>query len=211
MDYVEQAGIRIAKPLYEFVNSEALPGTSIGADAFWSGFAGLLADLAPRCKALLDKRDSMQQQIDAWHLANKGKPADTEGYLQFPARDRLSGRRAGVGRGQHLQGRSGDRDPRRAAACGSGHQCPLCAECRECALGQPVRCAVRHRRDPGGWRRDPRPRLQQGARRQGRGQGSGDPRRGRAAGHRQPCGCGRLCGQGRRAGGRAEGWRARPG
>ena len=83
MDYVEQAGIRIAKPLYEFVNTECLPGTSIGADVFWSGFAGLLGDLAPQCKALLDKRDSIQQQIDAWHLSNKGKAADTEGYLSF--------------------------------------------------------------------------------------------------------------------------------
>ncbi len=83
MDYVESAGIRIAKPLYNFVISEALPGTSIAADAFWGGFAGLLADLAPRCKALLDKRDSIQQQLDAWHLANKGKPADTDGYLTF--------------------------------------------------------------------------------------------------------------------------------
>ncbi len=86
MDYVEQAGIRIAKPLYEFVNTECLPGTSIGADAFWSGFAGLLADLAPRCKALLDKRDSMQQQIDAWHLSNKGKPSGYRGISQFSAR-----------------------------------------------------------------------------------------------------------------------------
>jgi malate synthase len=83
MDYVEQAGIRIAKPLYDFVTSEALPGTSISADAFWTGFAGLLADLAPRCEALLARRDSLQQQIDAWHLANKGKPADTDGYLGF--------------------------------------------------------------------------------------------------------------------------------
>jgi malate synthase len=83
MDYAEQAGIRIAKPLYEFVNTECLPGTSIGADAFWSGFAGLVADLAPKCAALLEKRNSMQQQIDAWHLTNKGKPADTEGYLSF--------------------------------------------------------------------------------------------------------------------------------
>ena len=83
MDYVEQAGIRIAKPLYEFVNTECLPGTSIGADVFWSGFADLLGHLAPQCKALLDKRDSIQQQIDAWHLSNKGKPADTEGYLSF--------------------------------------------------------------------------------------------------------------------------------
>jgi malate synthase len=83
MDYVESAGIRIARPLYDFVNSEALPGTSIGSDVFWSGFAGLLTDLAPRCKALLDKRDSIQQQLDTWHQANKGKPADTDGYLNF--------------------------------------------------------------------------------------------------------------------------------
>ncbi len=83
MDYVETAGIRIAKPLYDFVDREALPGTAIRSDAFWSGFASLLADLAPRCKALLDRRLGLQQQIDAWHLANKGKPADIEGYLTF--------------------------------------------------------------------------------------------------------------------------------
>ncbi len=83
MDYVESAGIRIARPLYDFVNSEAVPGTAIGADAFWSGFAGLVADLAPRCKTLLAKRDSLQQLIDAWQLAHKGKPADPDGYLKF--------------------------------------------------------------------------------------------------------------------------------
>ena len=83
MDYVASAGIRIAKPLYDFVNGEALPGTSVSADAFWSGFAGLLTDLAPRCAALLAKRDSIQNQIDTWHKANKGKLADTEGYLNF--------------------------------------------------------------------------------------------------------------------------------
>jgi malate synthase len=83
MDYVESAGLRVATPLYDFVNSEALPGTSISSDAFWSGFAGLLADLAPRCKRLLDKRNDIQTQVDAWHLANKGKPADMESYLGF--------------------------------------------------------------------------------------------------------------------------------
>jgi malate synthase len=83
MDYVESAGLRVAKPLYDFVNGEALPGTSIGSDAFWTGFAELLADLAPRCKALLERRDSIQQQVDAWHLANKVTPADTGSYLGF--------------------------------------------------------------------------------------------------------------------------------
>jgi malate synthase len=83
MDYVEQAGIRIATPLYDFVNREALPGTSISTEAFWTGFAGLLGDLAPRCKALLAKRGTIQQQVDSWHKANKGKPADAELYLSF--------------------------------------------------------------------------------------------------------------------------------
>jgi malate synthase len=83
MDYVESAGIRIARPLYDFVAGEALPGTAISADAFWSGFAGLLAELAPRCKTLLARRDSIQQQLDAWHVANKGKPADMDAYLSF--------------------------------------------------------------------------------------------------------------------------------
>jgi malate synthase len=83
MDYVESAGLRIAKPLYDFVNGEALAGTSIHGDAFWNGFAGLLADLAPRCRTLLEKRDHIQLQVDGWHKANKGKPADTDGYLNF--------------------------------------------------------------------------------------------------------------------------------
>jgi malate synthase len=83
MDYVEQAGIRIATPLYNFINREALPGTSISTETFWTGFAGLLSDLAPRCKALLDKRAAIQQQVDSWHKTNKGKPADPEGYLSF--------------------------------------------------------------------------------------------------------------------------------
>ena len=83
MNYVESAGLRIAKPLYDFVNAEALPGTSITADVFWRGYAALLADLAPRCRQLLDQRDSIQRQIDAWHLANKAKPANPDAYLSF--------------------------------------------------------------------------------------------------------------------------------
>ncbi len=83
MDYIEAGGIRIAKPLYDFVSSEALPATSIAAESFWSGFGGLLKDLAPRCKALLAKRDDLQRQLDDWHLQAKGKPADPEGYIGF--------------------------------------------------------------------------------------------------------------------------------
>ena len=83
MDFVEQAGLRVAQPLNDFVAREALPGTGVTEAGFWAGFAGLLKELAPRCKALLGKRDTIQAQIDAWHVANKGKPTDADGYLRF--------------------------------------------------------------------------------------------------------------------------------
>jgi malate synthase len=83
MDTIEAGGLRIAKTLYDFVTSEALPGTGVSPEAFWTGFGGLVRDLAPQCATLLATRDKLQQQIDAWHLANRGKPIDSAGYLEF--------------------------------------------------------------------------------------------------------------------------------
>jgi len=83
MDHVDAGGLRVARPLFDFVNNEALPGTGITADKFWTGYAALLRDLAPRCKALLDRRDDLQRQIDAWHLAQRGKAIDQGAYLEF--------------------------------------------------------------------------------------------------------------------------------
>ena len=83
MDYVNAGVLRIARPLYEFVNTEAIPGTGVSADAFWVGLGALVDELAPRNKALLHERDILQAQIDAWHLANRGKPTDQAAYLEF--------------------------------------------------------------------------------------------------------------------------------
>src|ERR1700732_209161 len=83
MDFVNAGGLQVARPLYDFVNAEAIPGTGIDAKAFWQGLGALIDDLAPRNRALLDKRDAMQRQIDAWHLDNRGKAIDTGAYLEF--------------------------------------------------------------------------------------------------------------------------------
>ena len=83
MDRVVAAGLNVSKSLHDFVNSEAIQGSGVDASLFWSGFANLVATLAPRCAALLAKRDSLQAKIDAWHAARRGKPVDRSEYMQF--------------------------------------------------------------------------------------------------------------------------------
>ena len=56
--------------LKSFIDTEALPGTGLQAEVFWAGFERILADFAPRNAALLARRDTLQNEIDAWHRAN---------------------------------------------------------------------------------------------------------------------------------------------
>lgn len=81
-DRVEIAGLRIARELHDFVGNEALPSTGIAADAFWNGFSAIVHDLAPKNRALLAKRDAMQEKLDAWYRAN-GAPIDMAAYKTF--------------------------------------------------------------------------------------------------------------------------------
>ncbi|MCF6109636.1 malate synthase G [Mesorhizobium muleiense] len=81
-DRVEIAGLRIARELYDFVVNEALRGTGIAANAFWTGFSAIVDDLAPKNRALLAKRDALQGQIDRWYRDN-GAPSDMEAYKDF--------------------------------------------------------------------------------------------------------------------------------
>ncbi len=75
--------LRIDEDLYALVRDEIAPGTGIEADAFWKAFDDIVAAFAPENRALLEKRDSLQQQIDAWHLARKNEPLDGEAYAAF--------------------------------------------------------------------------------------------------------------------------------
>ncbi|RUU81176.1 malate synthase G [Mesorhizobium sp. M7A.F.Ca.MR.362.00.0.0] len=81
-DRIEIAGLRIARELHEFVAREALPGTGVEADAFWNGFSAIIHDLAPKNRALLAKRDAIQEQIDGWYREH-GAPVDMEAYKGF--------------------------------------------------------------------------------------------------------------------------------
>ena len=67
---IEHSGLQIAEVLYRLVNEEIAPGTGVEPDHFWSQFAAILKDLAPKNKRLLAARDEMQATIDNWHREN---------------------------------------------------------------------------------------------------------------------------------------------
>jgi malate synthase len=82
-DMIPRAGIAIDARLATFLETEVLGPLGRDVDAFWQGFAALLAEFAPRNAALLAKREDLQAQIDAWHVARAGKPHDAAAYKAF--------------------------------------------------------------------------------------------------------------------------------
>ncbi|WP_267426848.1 malate synthase G [Methylobacterium sp. GC_Met_2] len=76
----------VAEDLRVFLAEEALPGTGISAESFWSGFAAIVRDLAPRNRALLDRRDGLQADIDSWHRDHRGQPHDPAAYAAYLTR-----------------------------------------------------------------------------------------------------------------------------
>ena len=82
-EYVTRAGLQVANSLAEFVEAKALPETGVSADALWTGLAGLLERFAPENRTLLAKRDALQEEIDAWHVANPGPISDMPAYRNF--------------------------------------------------------------------------------------------------------------------------------
>jgi len=82
-EWIPHGRIEIAKPLYDFVNREALPGTAIEAARFWSALDSILDELTPDNRALLARRDELQAAIDAWHRERRGKALDHAAYAGF--------------------------------------------------------------------------------------------------------------------------------
>jgi malate synthase len=79
---VDQSNLRIAKPIYDLVTEQIIPGTGIEPAQFWRDFAALIEDLAPLNRQLLEIREQLQRQIDAWHSANPS-PFDFPTYKAF--------------------------------------------------------------------------------------------------------------------------------
>ena len=75
-------GLSIARVLYDLIADEIALGSGLDADAFWRQLAAIVDELAPKNRALLDKRDALQRKIDAWHRAHPG-PSSLPAYKKF--------------------------------------------------------------------------------------------------------------------------------
>jgi malate synthase len=82
-DRVSVGNLSVAQSLYDFINTEALPGTDIDPDSFWAGVDKVVTDLQPQNQDLLARRDQLQAQIDKWHRQHVIEPLDPEAYRQF--------------------------------------------------------------------------------------------------------------------------------
>jgi malate synthase len=83
MSRVNIDGLQVDAQLHAFVEKEALPGSGVSSQAFWSGYAAMVRDLAPRNAALLAERDRLQAEIDKYHRARAGRPHDAAEYTNF--------------------------------------------------------------------------------------------------------------------------------
>ena len=81
--YTQASALQVANELYQFVNQDVLPGLDLAADAYWQGVSRIVADLAPRNRALLAERTRLQQELDTWHQANPGPIKDLRAYRSF--------------------------------------------------------------------------------------------------------------------------------
>ncbi len=83
MQRVTRSGLAVAEVLADFIETEALPGTGVDADAFWEAFAAIVR----RPRAAQPRRSwtcatGCRRSIDDWHRAN-GAPSDMAAYRGF--------------------------------------------------------------------------------------------------------------------------------
>ncbi|WP_108788035.1 malate synthase G [Erythrobacter sp. Alg231-14] len=80
---ITRSGLSVDEQLAAFLDSQVLAPLGRDVDAFWQGFAALLAQYAPRNASLLAKRETLQSQIDVWHSERAGQPHDPAQYQSF--------------------------------------------------------------------------------------------------------------------------------
>ncbi len=78
-----KSSLKVSEQLKNFLDNEVLEGLDISSEHFWSSFEEIVDEFAPRNKALLEKREDIQSQIDSWHIERRGKEHNHSEYKSF--------------------------------------------------------------------------------------------------------------------------------
>ena len=79
----DSVSLTISNHLKDFLENEVLEGLDISTEHFWSSFEKIVNEFSPRNKALLQKRENIQSQIDNWHIERKDQDFSLEEYKTF--------------------------------------------------------------------------------------------------------------------------------
>ena len=82
-DRIEYGNLKVSKELDNFLRKEVVPEIDVDPENFWKSFEKVLEEFGPRNKELLEKRETIQKQIDDWHIAKKDEGHNHEEYLNF--------------------------------------------------------------------------------------------------------------------------------
>ena len=82
-EYLDKGNLQVSKSLDNLITEKVCHSIDLSPETFWSKFEEILNEFSPRNKKLLEKRESLQEQIDNWHIANKGKEFDKTAYKDF--------------------------------------------------------------------------------------------------------------------------------
>ena len=77
------AGLSVAEELFNFIETQVLPGLRVTPDHFWTGLSEITHELGPKNRTLLAEREVMQAKIDQWHIDNRGREHDPAAYHAF--------------------------------------------------------------------------------------------------------------------------------
>ena len=80
---IVSGGLHIDQRLYALVAEQIAPGTDVDVDHFWAALGKIVEDLGPKNQQLLQRRDALQAQIDAYHQERRGEPLDPTEYRAF--------------------------------------------------------------------------------------------------------------------------------
>ena len=76
-------GLHVSKELDNFLREEMAPGINIQPSLFWKSLESILDTFGPKNIELLAKRESLQQQIDNWHIQRKDQDHNAAEYKSF--------------------------------------------------------------------------------------------------------------------------------